>query len=161
MINIHVNAPDGARVRRRRVKRAVQETLRREGVSRGELSVTFVDDMRMAELHGLYLGRPEVTDVLSFALHGDGEDPVGDIYVGHAQALRQAADAGAGADEEMARLAVHGVLHVLGYDHPEGPERDDCEMYRVQEDVLRGLGAGGGTPPDIRAATHSRVGPES
>jgi len=37
------------------------------------------------------------------------------------------------------RLAVHGTLHVLGYDHPEGPERDRCEMYRVQEAVVRGL----------------------
>lgn len=123
------------------VKRAVRETLRREGVSRGELSVTFVDDARMADLHGRYLGRREVTDVLSFALHGDGEDPMGDIYVGRAQALRQAVATDVGADEEMTRLAVHGALHVLGYDHPEGPEREQCEMYRVQEDVLRGIAA--------------------
>ena len=139
MITIHVNAPEGVRVPRRRVERAVRETIRREGVSRGELSVTFVDDARMTELNGRYLGRPEVTDVLSFALHGNGEDPVGDVYIGHPQALRQAADAGVGGDEEMTRLAVHGVLHVLGYDHPEGPERRKCEMYRLQEDVLRGL----------------------
>lgn len=135
---VHVNAPEGARVPRRRVKRAVRETLRREGISGGEVSVTFLDDTAMAELHGLYLGSPEVTDVLSFALHANGQDPVGDIYVGHHQALRQAADEGVGAEEEMVRLAVHGTLHVLGYDHPEGPERDSCEMYRVQEDVLRG-----------------------
>ena len=142
MITIHVNAPTDVRVPRKRVQEAVQETLRREGVSRGELSVTFVDDPGMAELHGRYLGRPEVTDVLSFALHGNGEDPMGDVYVGHAQALRQAGDAGVGANEELTRLAVHGALHVLGYDHPDGTERDQCEMFRVQEDVLRGLGAG-------------------
>ncbi|MDE2975243.1 MAG: rRNA maturation RNase YbeY [Gemmatimonadota bacterium] len=143
MIAVHVNAPDGARVPRRRVERAVRETLRREGVSRGELSVTFVDDARMAELNGRYLGSPEATDVLSFSLHGDGEDPVGDVYVGHARALRQAEEEGVGAGEEMTRLAVHGVLHVLGYDHPDGRERERCEMFRVQEDVLRGLATGG------------------
>jgi len=142
LITVHVNVPEGARVPGRRVERAVRETLRREGVSRGELSVTFTDDTRMAELHERHLGRREVTDVLSFALHGEGEAPVGDIYVGHAQALRQAADAGVGADEEMMRLAVHGALHVLGHDHPHGPERDGCEMYRMQEDVLRAAAAG-------------------
>lgn len=142
MITIHVNAPEGARVPRRRVKRAVWEVLRREGVLGAEVSVTFLDDTGMAKLHGRYLGCPDVTDVLSFALHGNGEDPVGDIYVGHRQALRQAADEGVDADEEMTRLAVHGILHVLGYDHPEGPERDMCEMYRVQEGVLRRPGTG-------------------
>lgn len=139
MITTHVNAPGGARVPRALIERAIRATLRREGVSRGELSVTFVSDAKIAELHGRYLGRPEVTDVLSFALHGNGEDPVGDVYVGYAQALRQAAEAGDEADRELVRLAVHGTLHVLGYDHPDGPERERCDMYRVQEEVLRGL----------------------
>ena len=139
MISVHVNAAEGMRVPRRRLRRAVQKTLRRGGVRRGELSVTFVDDPGVAELHGRYLGRPEVTDVLSFALHRAGEDLLGDVYVGHAQALRQAADAGIDPDEEFVRLAVHGALHVLGYDHPEGPERERCEMYRLQERLLREL----------------------
>lgn len=142
MITIHVNAPEGARVPRGRVEQAVRETLRREGISAGEVSVTFLDDTAMAELHGRHLGCPEVTDVLSFALHGNGRHPVGDIYVGHRQALRQAEEEGVDAEEELMRLAVHGTLHVLGHDHPEGPERYSCEMYRLQEDVLRGLGAG-------------------
>jgi len=141
LITVHVNAPDGTRVPRRRIDRALRATLRREAVSRAELSVTFISDAEIADLHGRYLGRPGVTDVLAFALHQDGEDPLGDVYVGHAQALRQAAEAGAEADEELLRLAVHGTLHVLGYDHPEGPERVRCEMYRVQEAVLRGLAA--------------------
>ena len=139
MITIHVNAPEGARVPRGLIDRALRATLRREEISRAELSVTFVGDPEIAELHGRYLGRAEVTDVLSFALHKEGEDPLGDVYVGHAQALRQAAGVGADADREMARLAVHGTLHVLGYDHPEGPERVRSKMYRVQEEVLRGL----------------------
>lgn len=141
MITIHVNAPDGTRVPRGLIDRALRATLRREEVSRAELSVTFLGDPEIAELHDRYLGRAEVTDVLSFALHHEGEDPLGDVYVGHAQALRQAVEAGDPADQEMARLAVHGALHVLGYDHPEGPARVRCGMYRVQEEVLRGLTA--------------------
>ena len=139
MITIHINAPDGTRVPHRRIDRALRATLRRQGVSRAELSVTFVTDPEIAEMHGRYLGRTEVTDVLSFALHQDGEDPLGDVYIGHDQALHQAAEAGESADRELARLAVHGALHVLGYDHPEGLERTRCEMYRVQEAVLHGL----------------------
>ena len=136
MITIHVNAPGGRSVPRELVDRALREALRREGVRRAELSVTFVDDEEISRLHGRYLGRVGPTDVISFALHGENEDPFGDVYVGHAQALRQAAEAGATPDEELTRLAVHGALHVLGYDHPDGPERRSCEMYRVQEAVL-------------------------
>lgn len=122
---------------RERIRRALCETLRREGRTRGEFSVTFVPDEEMSSLHERYLGRSDVTDVLSFALHEDGEDPLGDVYVGLAQAHRQAAEAGAEPEEELVRLAVHGALHVLGYDHPDGPERTASEMFRVQEAVTK------------------------
>lgn len=137
MITLHVNAGGRSGVPAVLVERALRETLRREGVLRAELSITFLDDAEIARLHDRHLGRPAPTDVLSFALHDEGEAPLGDIYVGHDQALRQADEAGVGASEEMARLAVHGALHVLGRDHPDGPARDECEMFRIQEDVLR------------------------
>ena len=137
MITVHVNAGGATAVSPDLVERAVREALRHEGVGSAELSVTFVGDAEIARLHGRYLGSAGVTDVLSFALHGEGEDPLGDIYVGHAQAARQAAAAGVPPDEEMARLAVHGALHVLGHDHPKGPERAASEMFRVQERALR------------------------
>lgn len=121
------------------IGRALGRTLRREGVARAELSVTFVGDAEIARIHDRYLGCPDVTDVISFALHEAGDDPLGDVYIGHAQALRQAEEAGVEPREEMARLAVHGVLHVLGYEHPEGLERQGSEMFRVQEAVLREL----------------------
>ena len=137
MITIHINATEAGTVHRELVDRALREVFRREGVVNGEFSVTFVSDAEIASLHGRYLSCPDVTDVLSFALHSDGEEPLGDVYVGHGCAERQASEAGDPLEEELARLAVHGALHVLGYDHPEGPERGDCEMFRVQEEVLR------------------------
>ncbi len=137
MITIHINAAPRFSVPHDLVERALHEALRREGVSSGELSVSFVSDAEIATLHGRYLGRDEPTDVLSFALHGAGEDPLGDIYVGHAQALRQAADAGVAPEEELTRLAVHGALHVLGCDHPDGPERFASEMFHKQEGIVR------------------------
>ncbi len=136
MITIHVNAPDHHGVPRELIDRALRETLRREGVRRAELSVTFVDDPEISRLHQRYLGRAGPTDVISFALHDENDDPLGDIYVGREQALRQAVEAGAAPDLELARLAVHGALHVLGHDHDDGPQRQSSEMYRVQEAVL-------------------------
>lgn len=136
MITVHINAPAGCPAPRELVRRAVLEALRREGVEAGELSVTFVGDGEISEMHARYLDSHTPTDVLSFPLHGEGEDPLGDVYVGHAQARRQAQEAGVEVDEELARLAVHGALHVLGYDHPEGPERTASEMYARQERAL-------------------------
>lgn len=137
MIRVHINAAARYSVPHDLLERALREAFRREGVSSAEVSVSFVTDAEIAGLHGRYLGRDEPTDVLSFALHGDGEDPLGDIYVGHPQALRQAADAGVAPEEELTRLAVHGALHVLGYDHPDGPERFASEMFHKQEEALR------------------------
>ena len=136
MISVHVNVPPGTGVPRALVEQAVREVLRNESVERAELSVTFLDDPGIVALHDRYLGRSGPTDVLSFALHGDGEDPVGDIYVGREQGVRQAREAGVEPGEEMVRLAVHGVLHALGYDHPKGLGRADSEMFRLQERVL-------------------------
>ncbi len=136
MIAVHVNVGDRRDVPSDLVERALRETLAREGVGRAELSVTFLSDGAMARMHAESLGRSGPADVLSFALHEPGEQPLGDIYVGADQAVRQAEEAGVGASEEMARLAVHGALHVLGYDHPDGPERTASEMFRVQEEVL-------------------------
>lgn len=139
MITIHVNAPEGVGVPRDLIRRALRETLRREGHLRAELSVTLVGDAEITRLHERYLGSAGVTDVLAFALHEGDDEPLGDVYIGHAQARRQAADTGVEPDEELVRLAVHGALHVLGYDHPPGPERNGSEMFRVQEEVVRGL----------------------
>lgn len=119
------------------VERAVRETLRRERVPRAELSVAYLGDEEIAALHERHLDRAGPTDVLSFALHEADGDPLGDVYVGHAQALRQAGEAGVPPDEEMVRLAVHGTLHVLGHDHPSGPDRVRCPMYRLQEEIVR------------------------
>lgn len=119
------------------VERAVRATLRAEGHDEAEVSVAFLDDAGITSLNREYLGHDRPTDVISFALHGEGEPPLGDVYVGVDQALRQAGELGVDAAEELLRLAVHGTLHVLGYDHPEGEDRMDSEMFRRQEEVLR------------------------
>lgn len=126
------------------VERAVRATLAAEGHDRGEISVAFLGDEEITALNRDYLDHDRPTDVISFALHDDGEAPLGDVYVGVPQALRQAEELGVDPREEILRLAVHGTLHVLGYEHPEGEDRLDSEMFHRQEEIVRGLLAADG-----------------
>lgn len=120
-------------------ERAARATLDDRGVAEGELSVALLDDGAMADLNRQWKGRDGTTDVLAFALHGEGEPPLGDVYIGWEQALRQAADEGEVPARELARLAIHGTLHVLGWDHPE-EGRERSEMWQHQERILEELG---------------------
>lgn len=143
---IHVNAPEGPDAVRALLVRAVAETLRSEGVAEAEVSVTLLEDEEMAELHRRYLDREGTTDVLSFSLADPDDPPLGDVYLGRRQAARQASEHGRPLEEELVRLAVHGTLHVLGHDHPTGPERSDSPMYRRQEALVRAVRGGTGEP---------------
>jgi probable rRNA maturation factor len=117
------------------VERAVALTAEAEGVEGGEISITFVDAPAIAALGAAHLGRTGPTDVIAFNL-AEPADPLGDVYICPAVAEESARDYGVELREELLRLVVHGVLHVLGYDHPEGPERVGSEMFRRQEEIL-------------------------
>ena len=154
MITIHVNAPHNGSVPRELVDRALRETLRRESVRRAELSVSFVGDEEISRLHERYLGHADLTDVISFALHGPGEPFLADIYIGYPQALRQSAELGLSAHEELVRLAIHGTLHALGYDHPP-EDRFSSAFFRRQEALVkRVLAAGDGSRENSRASSN-------
>lgn len=126
-----------------RIEAAVRHVLRAEGVAAAEISVALVSDAEIAALNQQYLRHEGPTDVISFHLHERGEPPLGDVYVGVEQAARQAAVFGAGAADEVLRLAVHGTLHVLGWEHPEGEGREESPMFRRQEALLAELLSGG------------------
>lgn len=134
--------------------RAVRTTLADEGTRHGEVSLTLVGDDRIRALNRDYLGRDRVTDVISFALHGPGEPLLADIYIGYPQALRQAAELELSAREELVRLAVHGTLHALGYDHP-AEDRSSSAFFRRQEALVRRvLAAAGGSRENSRASSN-------
>jgi probable rRNA maturation factor len=120
------------------VERAARAALEDRAVARAELSVALLDDEAMSALNHRWKGRESTTDVLAFALHEDGEPPLGDIYLGWEQALRQAAELGQPVARELARLAIHGTLHVLGFDHPD-QDRERSEMWAHQERILEAL----------------------
>lgn len=94
-----------------------RRTLQAEGAGPVELSVSLVGAEEMAELHRRYLGDPEPTDVLSFTM--DEEGLLGDVVICPAVAAGQNPDVGT----ELRLLLVHGILHLLGYDHDEDEER--------------------------------------
>ena len=116
--------------------RAARAALSAEAVRTAEISITLLDDAEIASMNREFLSHDGPTDVISFPLYEEGEDPVGDIYVGYEQAVRQAQANDVEPREELARLAVHGVLHVLGHDHPAGARRLRSRMWQVQESII-------------------------
>ena len=130
-------------VARSRVAALAEEVLRREGVRNALLSIAFVSDRRIAALNREHLGHAGPTDVISFGFAPvkAGGAVVGDVYIAPAVARRSAAEQGGTVREELMRLVVHGVLHVVGHDHPEDESRYDSPMWRRQERLLRTLGA--------------------
>lgn len=120
------------------LRRAARAALLREAPS-AELSITLLDDDAMAEMNQRWLGHAGPTDVISFPLYESGEPVVGDVYIGYDQVVRQAREHGLPIREELARVAVHGALHVLGHDHPEGGRRLRSAMWQLQEEILEGV----------------------
>lgn len=137
-------AADGVRVplARRRVAEIALAVLRAERARRTRLSITFVSARTIAKMNARHLGHHRATDVISFALEPEhrGASTVGDIYIAPEVAKRNAVEHGTPVREEIARLVVHGVLHVLGHDHPEGPGRTRSPMWRRQEALVAAFG---------------------
>ena len=113
-----------------------------ENVKNAIFSVVFVDDEEIHKMNREYRGVDRVTDVISFALE-DNEDIVyndlrmlGDIFICIPQMKRQATEYGHSEKRELAFLAVHGILHLLGYDHMN--EEDEHVMFALQELILDG-----------------------
>jgi len=115
--------------------------LRAERVREALISITFVSRARIASINRKHLDHPGPTDVISFGFSRPSRrDPVmGDVYIAPAVARRNAGVAGVSIREELVRLVVHGVLHVLGHDHPNGTSRTRSPMWRRQERLVARL----------------------
>lgn len=112
-----------------------------------EVDITIVDDEEIHQLNRDYRNVDRPTDVLSFALDEDDEDEpevlegqlhlLGDIIISAETATRQAEEFGHGLEREIVYLAVHGLLHLLGYDHMV--EEDKVIMRAKEEEALRAI----------------------
>jgi len=142
-------AAEGVRspVAQSRIKDLALRVLRAERVRDALLSIALVSPHQIARLNRLHLGHAGATDVISFALSTPAGAPerqavVGDIYIAPAVARANATRFGGSVRQEIARLVVHGTLHVLGYNHPDGAERTDSPMWVRQERLLAKLSPG-------------------
>jgi len=110
------------------------------GLSKVELSIVLVSDAQIKRLNKLYRNKDKPTDVLSFPIGEKVEDwlILGDIVISVDTARRQAQELGYSLEEELKRLLVHGLVHLLGYDHElEGEE--EKKFFELEEFVLREL----------------------
>ena len=109
-----------------------------------EVSVSFVSNEEIRSLNRDYRNVDRETDVLSFPMY-EGDDDIdvysdsavlGDIIISAEKAVAQAAEYGHSVERELAFLAVHSTLHLLGYDHETSPE-DEADMFYRQEEILK------------------------
>ncbi|GAE33399.1 rRNA maturation RNase YbeY [Halalkalibacter akibai] len=133
------------------VEEVIVKTAEAEGLSgEVEVSVTIVDEKRIQEINREYRDKDQPTDVISFALNEQGEGELhlvedlnmpnilGDIIISAAHIQSQAEEYGHSFERELGFLAVHGMLHLLGYDHMT--EAEEKEMFSRQEDILAAYG---------------------
>lgn len=116
-------------------RRAAQAVMEVTGLSLEEVGIKVVGDGESRSLNQTYAGKDVATDVLSFSRE---DSRGGDIVISLPEAERQAADASWGLEEELALLAVHGMLHLVGRDHRESADKE--KMDRETAEVLSKLG---------------------
>jgi probable rRNA maturation factor len=127
-ITIQVAPRFRAKVDEESLRRVAIEVLRQEGVTEGtELSLVITDDETVRELNRQFRGVDAPTDVLAFDTGAEeqfvtipeGPPYLGDVVISYQRALAQAEELGHAVEEELKLLVVHGILHLLGYDHEE------------------------------------------
>jgi probable rRNA maturation factor len=129
------------------IKKMARQVLKAEGVSQPyEVSLVFTDSEAVQQLNREYRGVNEPTDVLafhmltreedvnSFALPPDGVARLGEVVISYPRAVEQAGEQRHPVERELALLVIHGMLHLLGYDH-EGTE-DERKMRAREEELL-------------------------
>ncbi|MDY0408473.1 rRNA maturation RNase YbeY [Virgibacillus soli] len=127
------------------VKKVIQFALEKENYPDAEVSITFVNNDDIQEINRDYRGQDRPTDVISFALEEISEDEVvlqgkdipvvlGDIIISVQRTEEQAKEYNHSFERELAFLAVHGLLHLLGYDHQT--KEEEKQMFSKQEDIL-------------------------
>jgi probable rRNA maturation factor len=151
-------AAEGVRapVSKARLRAVALAVLEAERVRDAMVSIALVTTPRIARLNRAHLGHAGATDVISFALRSGSRSKtspvVGDIYIAPSVARANARRFGGSVREELERLVIHGTLHVLGYDHPDGHARTTSPMWQRQEQLL----AAGRTPSPPRPSARAR-----
>jgi len=127
---------------KRQLRKVAQRILSVSGCPDAELSVTIVSDRRIRVINRDYLGRDKSTNVISFAqLEGEGGGLVqpqllGDVVISADTAARDAAEAGLPLASELYFLLLHGILHLLGFDHERSGEAEAARMEAREREIF-------------------------
>jgi len=122
-------------VRAAALRRRIEALAARHSTAGAEVTVVIVGDRAMRTLNRRWRKQDRPTDVLSFSLRDatpDGRHTLGDIVIAAPTAARQAKAGGHGLDREMETLAVHGFLHLVGFDHGPAMSRAEAEALRLR-----------------------------
>jgi len=146
-VEISVEEKFGGLVDEDRVRRIARHVLKAESIAPAyEVSLVFTDSETVQRLNRDYRGVDEATDVLafgmlpqeegdsSFALPPDGITRLGEVIISYPRAVEQAREQGHSVDKELALLIIHGILHLLGYDH-EKPQ-EEAKMRAREKELL-------------------------
>jgi probable rRNA maturation factor len=148
-IDLQIDPAYQTRVPTQRLIQVVQAALQHAGASQGEVTLVIANDELLHQLNRTYRSIDAPTDVLSFAAQeeAEGQDVfvsapeaqnyLGDVVISFPTAERQAAAVGHSVADELSLLAVHGVLHLLGYDHDS--EEEEADMWARQSQILTSL----------------------
>lgn len=127
-------------VKSREIRRKIGRLLKDLGCDKDELSILFTDDAHISELNRSYLGREGPTNVMAFPM-SDGSDSgvrsgmLGDVVISVDTALREARATNESPEEVIYRLLIHGILHLMDYDHERSP-RDERIMTREEKRLI-------------------------
>jgi probable rRNA maturation factor len=149
-INISVERNLNVSLKKNWLQGIVLKTLEAEGIiSLAEIGLVITDSTTIQKLNNIYRGDDKPTDVLAFHMitntsqepeqpfvgPPDGVNHLGEVVISYTQAVKQAQEQGHGIEQELALLIVHGVLHLLGYDH-ELPH--ESQLMRAKENDILG-----------------------
>jgi len=124
------------------LRRAIEAAAAPMQLEQSELAIVLTDDAAIRELNHRWRGRDAPTNVLSFPAHGlvppgSGPRPLGDVVIAYETMAREAQEQGLPLTHHLTHLAVHGFLHLLGYDHESDTEAETMEQ--LERDILARL----------------------
>ena len=139
------------KIRRKKLEAVADTVLKTIGLEKNtEVSLVFCGDKKMKDLNKIYRKKDKTTDVLSFSAHEEllgqkpfilpenGEFFLGEIFISLPEARRQSLECGKSLDRVLAKLLIHGILHLAGYDH-EKNEAGAKKMFAFQEEIYNKL----------------------
>ncbi|MEN8686568.1 MAG: rRNA maturation RNase YbeY [Desulfuromonadales bacterium] len=135
------NRQNKQKIRKRLLREVARKILSVSGCPDGQLSILIVDDAAIRVINRDYLGKDRPTNVISFAMQeGEGTgvqtDLLGDVVISAETAARDADEAQTSFESELYFLLLHGVLHLLGYDHERGTHAEAQRMEEREREVF-------------------------